>query len=97
MSNQLHLLEQSGIQYLCGLLVTYKLRSVLIHINSQRACFFGFAVGQVSTALQLHPEEFKEKYGAEMPQQTENVVFTCLAGIRSKTALDTATSLGYKE
>ncbi|XP_061572104.1 thiosulfate sulfurtransferase/rhodanese-like domain-containing protein 3 [Cololabis saira] len=54
-------------------------------------------LGQVSTALQLGPEEFREKYGSEMPQQTDNIVFTCLAGIRSKTALDTATSLGYKD
>ncbi|XP_042346116.1 thiosulfate sulfurtransferase/rhodanese-like domain-containing protein 3 [Plectropomus leopardus] len=54
-------------------------------------------LGQVNTALQLGPEEFNEKYGGEMPQQTDNVVFTCLAGVRSKTALDTATSLGYKD
>ncbi|KAI3361433.1 hypothetical protein L3Q82_013599, partial [Scortum barcoo] len=54
-------------------------------------------LGQVNTALQLVPEEFLEKYGGEMPQQTDNVVFTCLAGVRSKSALDTATSLGYKE
>lgn len=60
-------------------------------------CFFGFAVGQVNTALQLGPEEFKEKYGGEMPQQTDNVVFSCLAGIRSKAALNTAATLGYKE
>ncbi|KAM4579583.1 thiosulfate sulfurtransferase/rhodanese-like domain-containing protein 3 [Odontesthes bonariensis] len=54
-------------------------------------------LGQVNTALQLNPEEFREKYGGEMPQQTDNIVFTCLAGIRSKTALDTATSLGFKD
>ncbi|XP_041844558.1 thiosulfate sulfurtransferase/rhodanese-like domain-containing protein 3 isoform X2 [Melanotaenia boesemani] len=53
-------------------------------------------LGQVNTALQLDPEEFREKFGGEMPRQTDNIVFTCLAGIRSKTALDTATSLGYK-
>ncbi|XP_008275846.1 thiosulfate sulfurtransferase/rhodanese-like domain-containing protein 3 [Stegastes partitus] len=54
-------------------------------------------LGQVNTALQLGPEEFKEKYGGEMPQQTDNIVFSCLAGIRSKNALDTAASLGYKD
>ncbi|XP_076006349.1 thiosulfate sulfurtransferase/rhodanese-like domain-containing protein 3 [Genypterus blacodes] len=54
-------------------------------------------LGQVNTALQLVPEEFKEKFGDEMPQQTDNIVFTCLAGIRSKKALDTATSLGYND
>ncbi|XP_077432386.1 thiosulfate sulfurtransferase/rhodanese-like domain-containing protein 3 [Vanacampus margaritifer] len=54
-------------------------------------------LGQVSTALQLDPEEFNEKYGDEMPQKIDNVVFTCLAGIRSKTALDMASELGYKD
>lgn len=54
-------------------------------------------LGQVKTALQLSSEEFKEKYGGEKPQQTDNIVFSCLAGIRSKQALDAATSLGYKE
>ncbi|XP_051263356.1 thiosulfate sulfurtransferase/rhodanese-like domain-containing protein 3 [Dicentrarchus labrax] len=53
-------------------------------------------LGQVNTALQLSSEEFKEKYGDEMPQQTDNIVFTCLAGVRSKNALNTAASLGYK-
>ncbi|KAL6108795.1 uncharacterized protein ACO6RY_12063 [Pungitius sinensis] len=54
-------------------------------------------LGQVNTALQLAPEEFHEKYGGGMPQQTDNVVFTCLAGVRSQKALDTAVSLGYKD
>ncbi|KAM6935527.1 thiosulfate sulfurtransferase/rhodanese-like domain-containing protein 3 [Lycodopsis pacificus] len=54
-------------------------------------------LGQVNTALQLGPDEFNEKYGGEMPQQTDNVVFTCLAGVRSKTALNAAASLGYKD
>ncbi|XP_004541697.2 thiosulfate sulfurtransferase/rhodanese-like domain-containing protein 3 [Maylandia zebra] len=54
-------------------------------------------LAQVNTALQLGPEDFKEKYGGEIPHQTDNVVFTCLAGIRSKTALNTAITLGYKD
>ncbi|XP_044064600.1 thiosulfate sulfurtransferase/rhodanese-like domain-containing protein 3 [Siniperca chuatsi] len=54
-------------------------------------------LGQVDTALQLGPEEFQEKYGGEMPQHTDNIVFTCLAGVRSKNALNTATTLGYKD
>ncbi|XP_008321859.1 thiosulfate sulfurtransferase/rhodanese-like domain-containing protein 3 [Cynoglossus semilaevis] len=65
---------------------------------------FGFIPGsinvpmaQVNSALQLCPEEFKEKYGGEMPEQTDIVVFTCLAGIRSKSAVNAAASLGYKE
>lgn len=60
-------------------------------------CVLCFTVGQVNTALQLGPEDFREKYGGEMPQQVDKIVFTCLAGIRSKNALDQATSLGYKK
>lgn len=52
-------------------------------------------LGQVTGALQLEPEEFKEKYGGDMPSTTENVVFTCLAGMRSIKALQAAMSLGY--
>lgn len=59
--------------------------------------FLDSTVGQVNTALQLGPEEFREKYGGEMPQEADKIVFTCLAGIRSKKALDTATSMGYKK
>lgn len=59
--------------------------------------FFLHTVGQVNTALQLGPDDFREKYGGEMPQQADKIVFTCLAGIRSKNALNTATSLGYKK
>ncbi|XP_037533083.1 thiosulfate sulfurtransferase/rhodanese-like domain-containing protein 3 [Nematolebias whitei] len=54
-------------------------------------------LGQMDTALQLGPEEFRERYGGEMPLQTDHIVFVCLAGIRSKTALSTAASLGYKD
>ncbi|KAG9342745.1 hypothetical protein JZ751_015607 [Albula glossodonta] len=52
-------------------------------------------LGQVYQALQLTPEEFKEKYGGEMPSHSDKIVFSCLAGIRSLKALDTAVSLGY--
>ncbi|KAM4736499.1 thiosulfate sulfurtransferase/rhodanese-like domain-containing protein 3 [Anableps anableps] len=54
-------------------------------------------LGQVNTAFQLAPEEFREKYDGEMPRQTDNIVFLCLAGVRSKTALNTAASLGYRD
>ncbi|KAM9514075.1 thiosulfate sulfurtransferase/rhodanese-like domain-containing protein 3 [Salvelinus alpinus] len=59
-------------------------------------------LGQVNIALQLNPEEFKEKYGGDMPQPTDHIVFSCLAGIRSQKTLhlshlDQAVSLGYKD
>ncbi|KAK2868597.1 hypothetical protein Q7C36_000468 [Tachysurus vachellii] len=52
-------------------------------------------LGQVIAALQLKPEEFKEKYGGEMPMVGERLIFTCLAGVRSPKALEAAQSLGY--
>ncbi|XP_055783902.1 thiosulfate sulfurtransferase/rhodanese-like domain-containing protein 3 [Salvelinus fontinalis] len=54
-------------------------------------------LGPVNIALQLNPEEFKEKYGGDMPQPTDLIVFSCLAGIRSQKALDQAVSLEYKD
>lgn len=68
-----------------------------LQYQQQQTFFIASAVGQVNVALQLDPEEFKEKYGGDMPHQADNIVFSCLAGVRSKKALDTATSLGYKE
>lgn len=56
-----------------------------------------FSVGQVNQALQLTPDDFREKYGSDMPCPNDQVVFSCLAGIRSKKALDTAVSLGYSK
>ncbi|NP_001186943.1 thiosulfate sulfurtransferase/rhodanese-like domain-containing protein 3 [Danio rerio] len=52
-------------------------------------------LGQVNGALQLTPDEFKEKYGGDMPSKSQNIVFSCLAGVRSKHALEAAVSLGY--
>ncbi|KAI2655105.1 Thiosulfate sulfurtransferase/rhodanese-like domain-containing protein 3 [Labeo rohita] len=52
-------------------------------------------LGQLNGALQLTPDEFKEKYGGAMPSQSQTVVFTCLAGVRSKKGMETAVSLGY--
>ncbi|XP_008054168.1 thiosulfate sulfurtransferase/rhodanese-like domain-containing protein 3 [Carlito syrichta] len=50
---------------------------------------------EVGKALQMNPEDFKEKYHEVMPSKTDNLVFSCLAGVRSKKALDTAVSLGF--
>lgn len=56
-----------------------------------------YTVGHVSEALQLKPQEFKEKYGGEMPSTGEQLVFSCLAGVRSQKALEAAKSLGYSK
>ncbi|XP_040839038.1 thiosulfate sulfurtransferase/rhodanese-like domain-containing protein 3 isoform X1 [Ochotona curzoniae] len=50
---------------------------------------------EVGEALQMNPKDFKEKYKKVKPSKSDNLVFSCLAGLRSKKALDTAISLGF--
>lgn len=52
-------------------------------------------LGEVGEALQMHPEDFKEKYNEVKPSKSDSLVFSCLAGVRSKKALNTAVSLGF--
>ncbi|XP_069462497.1 thiosulfate sulfurtransferase/rhodanese-like domain-containing protein 3 [Ambystoma mexicanum] len=52
-------------------------------------------VGDVGAALQMAPQDFKEKYNRTIPAKSESVVFSCLAGVRSLKAMDVAVSLGY--
>uniref|UniRef100_A0A8C3R6Z1 Rhodanese domain-containing protein n=1 Tax=Cyanoderma ruficeps TaxID=181631 RepID=A0A8C3R6Z1_9PASS len=52
-------------------------------------------LGELMEALQMDPAEFKEQYNQKMPSKSDPVVFSCLAGTRSKQALGFATSLGF--
>ncbi|XP_067882095.1 thiosulfate sulfurtransferase/rhodanese-like domain-containing protein 3 [Heterodontus francisci] len=52
-------------------------------------------LGQVEQALKLDPSSFMETYNGKMPSTSDKIVFSCLAGIRSKKALDAAASMGY--
>ncbi|XP_025858705.1 thiosulfate sulfurtransferase/rhodanese-like domain-containing protein 3 [Vulpes vulpes] len=52
-------------------------------------------LGEVGEALQMNPKDFKEKYNEVKPSKSDSLVFSCLAGVRSKKALDTAISLGF--
>ncbi|NWY52160.1 TSTD3 protein, partial [Chionis minor] len=52
-------------------------------------------LGELLEALQMDPMEFKERYHHTMPAKSDPVVFSCLAGKRSKQALGFATSLGF--
>ncbi|XP_074043335.1 thiosulfate sulfurtransferase/rhodanese-like domain-containing protein 3 isoform X2 [Macrotis lagotis] len=58
--------------------------------------FFNIPLGEIDQALQMNSEDFKEKYNQDMPSKSDNLIFSCLAGVRSKKALTTALSLGYK-
>ncbi|XP_051016796.1 thiosulfate sulfurtransferase/rhodanese-like domain-containing protein 3 [Acomys russatus] len=50
---------------------------------------------EVGEALQMNPRDFKEKYHEVKPSKSDSLVFSCLAGVRSKKAMDTAISLGF--
>ncbi|XP_027757759.1 thiosulfate sulfurtransferase/rhodanese-like domain-containing protein 3 [Empidonax traillii] len=52
-------------------------------------------LGELVEALQMDPMEFKEQYNQKMPSKSDPVVFSCLAGTRSKQALGFAMSLGF--
>ncbi|NXQ86540.1 TSTD3 protein, partial [Nyctibius grandis] len=52
-------------------------------------------LGELVEALQMDPAEFKEQYNQKMPAKSDPVVFSCLAGTRSKQALGFAKSLGF--
>ncbi|ETE74076.1 Heat shock protein 67B2, partial [Ophiophagus hannah] len=52
-------------------------------------------LGEVMEALQMDSVYFKEKYNQDMPSKSDHVVFSCLAGVRSKQAVAVAKSLGF--
>ncbi|NXC20414.1 TSTD3 protein, partial [Corythaeola cristata] len=52
-------------------------------------------LGELVQALQMDPTEFEEQYNQKMPSKSDPVVFSCLAGTRSKQALAFAMSLGF--
>jgi len=47
-------------------------------------------------ALALDEADFTKKYGFHKPSKNQNLIFFCLAGKRSATALDLARGKGYK-
>ncbi|XP_069699783.1 rhodanese domain-containing protein CG4456-like isoform X1 [Periplaneta americana] len=53
-------------------------------------------LGDVKNALEsLSPEEFLKMYGIEKPKLDANLVFSCRSGKRSRSAMETAMSIGF--
>ncbi|KAJ6660214.1 hypothetical protein lerEdw1_017914 [Lerista edwardsae] len=52
-------------------------------------------LGEVVEALQMDPVHFKERYNQDMPSKSDHLVFSCMAGVRSKQALYAAKFLGF--
>uniref|UniRef100_H0XIF6 Rhodanese domain-containing protein n=1 Tax=Otolemur garnettii TaxID=30611 RepID=H0XIF6_OTOGA len=66
-----------------------------IHEHGKIPGSINVPLGEVGEALQMTPRDFKEKYNEVKPSKSDSLVFSCLAGVRSKKALDTAVSLGF--
>ncbi|XP_053143682.1 thiosulfate sulfurtransferase/rhodanese-like domain-containing protein 3 isoform X2 [Hemicordylus capensis] len=54
-------------------------------------------LGEVVEALQMDPVHFKERYNQDMPSKSDHIVFSCMAGVRSKEALAAAKNLGFSQ
>jgi rhodanese-related sulfurtransferase len=55
-----------------------------------------FLVGELKNAFGvLSPADFLKKYGTEKPKLDANLVFSCRAGNRSRSAMETAMSIGF--
>ncbi|KIO02431.1 hypothetical protein M404DRAFT_669414 [Pisolithus tinctorius Marx 270] len=50
----------------------------------------------LATSLNLKPQDFREKYGFDKPDTTQEVVFYCRSGKRSASACDIARRHGYQ-
>ncbi|XP_019393346.1 PREDICTED: thiosulfate sulfurtransferase/rhodanese-like domain-containing protein 3 isoform X1 [Crocodylus porosus] len=81
------------------------LKSQTIHIDVREKWEIGkfgkipgsinIPLGEVVEALWMNPEDFKEQYSQDMPAKSDHIIFSCMAGVRSKRALDIAMSLGF--
>jgi len=55
-------------------------------------------VRKVPEAFTMDPEEFEEQYNVKQPQKNDvNVVFHCLAGVRSRAAMEAVHQIGYSK
>ncbi|XP_023703066.1 thiosulfate sulfurtransferase/rhodanese-like domain-containing protein 3 isoform X2 [Cryptotermes secundus] len=53
-------------------------------------------LGELKNALQvLSPADFLKKYGTDKPKCDANLVFSCRSGKRSRSAMETAVSIGF--
>ncbi|CUM55800.1 unnamed protein product [Debaryomyces tyrocola] len=48
-------------------------------------------------ALDLSPEEFNDNFGFDKPSKDKELIFYCLAGVRSTAAEELADTFGYKK
>lgn len=66
-----------------------------IHESGKIPGSVNIPLDDVGEALQMNPKDFKEKYKEVKPSKSDSLVFSCLAGVRSKKAMVTAVSLRF--
>lgn len=52
---------------------------------------------EVHNALEMSDDKFNKLYGTMKPDENDQIVFVCMVGIRSHTALMIAKELGYRK
>lgn len=60
------------------------------------ACSTNIPLRKIPEAFTMDPEEFEENYNVKQPQKNDaNIVFHCLAGVRSRAAMEAVHQIGY--
>jgi len=58
--------------------------------------FLLISVRKVPDAFTMDPEEFEEQYNVKKPSKNDaNIVFHCLAGVRSRAAMEAVHQIGF--
>ena len=58
--------------------------------------FLLISVRKVPDAFTMDPEEFEEQYNIKKPNKNDaNIVFHCLAGVRSRAAMEAVHQIGF--
>jgi len=58
--------------------------------------FLLISVRKVPDAFTMDPEEFEEQYNVKKPNKNDaNIVFHCLAGVRSRAAMEAVHQIGF--
>ena len=58
--------------------------------------FLLISVRNVPDAFIMDPEEFEEQYNVKKPNKNDaNIVFHCLAGVRSRAAMEAVHQIGF--
>lgn len=60
------------------------------------ACATNIPLRKVPEAFTMDPEEFEEQYNVKKPSKNDaNIVFHCLAGVRSRAAMEAVHQIGF--